>query len=145
MTLGNPKYNMNTKQYLKQAYLLNELIDSDLKELENLRDLSTSITSDTSKERVQSSSPSDKIGNIVVKIITLENQINDEIDKFIDLKSEIRSTISAVVNPNEKLVLRLRYIEFLTWEQVAERMTYSVKQVFRIHGEAIKNLTSPES
>lgn len=135
---------MNAKQYLKQAYRLNELIDSDLKELENLRSLSTSITSDTTKERVQSSTVSDKIGNIVVKIVDLENQINDEIDKFVDLKKEIRDAINTVTNPNERLVLRLRYIVFLTWEQVAEKMTYSLKQVHRIHSEALKNIVIPK-
>lgn len=135
---------MNAKQYLKQAYRLNELIDSDLKELENLRSLSTSITSDTTKERVQSSTVSDKIGNIVVKIVDLENQINDEIDKFVDLKKEIRDAINTVTNPNERLVLRLRYIAFLTWEQVAEKMTYSLKQVHRIHSEALKNIVIPK-
>lgn len=136
---------MNVKQYLKQAYRLNELINSDLAELQNLRSLSVSISSDMSKERVQSTKQPDKIGSIVAKIVDLENEINAEINQFVDLKKEIRDKINLLTNRNQQLVLRLRYIEFLTWEQVAERMTYSVKQVFRIHGEAIKNLTRTES
>lgn len=136
---------MNVKQYLKQAYRLNELINSDLAELQNLRSLSISISSDMSKERVQSTKRPDKIGSIVAKIVDLENEINAEINQFVDLKKEIRDKINLLTNRNQQLVLRLRYIEFLTWEQVAKRMTYSMKQVFRIHGEAIKNLTRPES
>ena len=135
---------MNAKQYLKQAYRLNDLINSDLKELSNLRSLSTSISSDMSQERVQSTKQPDKIGGIVAKIVDLENEINAEIDQFVDLKKEIRDAVNTLSNRNEQLVLRLRYIEFLTWEQVAERMTYSLKQVFRIHGEAVKNIVIPE-
>lgn len=138
---------MTAKQYLRQAYRLNELINSHIKELEQLRLISTSVPSiDFSKERVQGGQfPGDKIANIVGKIVDLERQINAEIDSFIDLKKEIHDAIEAVKNPNERLVLRCRYIEFLTWEQVAERMNYSIKQVHRIHSEALKNVVVPKS
>lgn len=138
---------MTAKQYLRQAYRLNELINSHIKELEQLRLISTSVSStDFSKERVQGGQlPGNKIVNIIGKIVDLERQINAEIDSFIDLKKEIHDVIEAVKNPNERLVLRYRYIEFLTWEQVAERMNYSIKQVHRIHSEALKNVVVPKS
>ena len=47
---------MNAKQFLRQAYKLNELIESDKDELENLRSLSTSIAGDMTQERVQTNS-----------------------------------------------------------------------------------------
>ena len=36
---------MTAKEFLKQAYRLNELINSDLEELQNLRELSRSVSS----------------------------------------------------------------------------------------------------
>lgn len=136
---------MTAKQYLRQAYHLNELINSHIKELEQLRLISTSVPStDFSKERVQGGQlPGDKIANIVGKIVDLEKQISAEIDDFIDLKKEIHDAIDAVKNPKERLVLRYRYIEFLTWEQTAERMNYSIMQVHRIHSNALKNFVVP--
>jgi len=136
---------MTAKQYLRQAYHLNELINSHIKELEQLRLISTSVPStDFSKERVQGGQlPGDRISNIIAKIVDLEKQINDEIDHFVDLKKEIHDAIDAVKNPKERLVLRYRYIEFLTWEQTAERMNYSIMQVHRIHSNALKNFVVP--
>jgi DNA-directed RNA polymerase specialized sigma subunit len=138
---------MTAKQYLRQAYRLNELINSHIKELESLKLLSTSLPStDFSQERVQGGQlPGDRISNIIAKIVDLEKQINDEIDSFIELKKEVHNVINAVTSSNERLVLRCRYIEFLTWEQTADRMAYSIKQVHRIHSEALQNVIVPKS
>lgn len=137
---------MTAKQYLRQAYRLNELINSHIKELEQLRLLSTSVPStDFSKERVQGGKlPEDKISNIIAKIVDLEKQINDEIDSFVDLKKEIHDIIEAVKSPDQRLVLRCRYIEFLTWEKTAEIMNYSIKQIHRIHSAALQNVVIPK-
>lgn len=136
---------MTSKQYLKQAYRLNELIDSDLAELSRLRELATSISgADFSQDRVQNGNkPGSKIENIVAKIIDLEAAINDEIDKFVDLKVAIRKGIKTVENRNEELLLRLRYIEFLSWDDIQARMTCGERQVHNIHARALKNFKIP--
>lgn len=137
---------MTPKQYLRQAYRLNELINSHIREVKQLKLLSTSVPStDFSKERVQGGKlPGDRISNIIAKIVDLEKQINDEIDRFVDLKKEIHDAVDNVKNVNEQLVLRYRYIEFLTWEQISERMNYSIMQVHRIHSNALRNFIIPK-
>jgi DNA-directed RNA polymerase specialized sigma subunit len=137
---------MTPKQYLRQAYRLNELINSHIREVKQLKLLSTSVPStDFSKERVQGGKlPGDKISNIIAKIVDLEKQINDEIDHFVDLKKEIHDIIEAVKSPDQRLVLRCRYIEFLTWEKTAEIMNYSIKQIHRIHSAALQNVVIPK-
>lgn len=88
--------------------------------------------------------PGDRISNIIAKIVDLEKQINDEIDHFVDLKKEIHDVIEAVKSPDQRLVLRCRYIEFLTWEKTAEIMNYSIKQIHRIHSAALQNVVIPK-
>ncbi len=131
---------MNTKEFLSQAYGLNEIINSNLRELEEIRALSTSITTLKTETKVKTSTISDITSNVVAKIVDYEREINKEIDKFIDIKKELRQIISIVEKPNERLLLRLRYLEFLTWEQVAEKMSYSLKQIYRIHIKAIESV-----
>jgi DNA-directed RNA polymerase specialized sigma subunit len=137
---------MTAKQYLRQAYRLNELINSHIREVEQLRLLSTSVPStDFSKERVQGGKlPGYRISNIIAKIVDLEKQINDEIDHFVNLKKEIHDIIEAVKSPDQRLVLRCRYIEFLTWEKTAKIMNYSIKQIHRIHSAALQNVVIPK-
>jgi len=136
---------MTAKQYLRQAYRLNELINSHIREVEQLRLMSTSLPgTNFSQERVQGGNlPGDRMPNIIAKIVDLEQQINQEIDRFIDLKKEIHDSIDKIKNRKEQLVLRYRYIEFLTWEQTAERMNYSIMQVHRIHSNALQNFIVP--
>lgn len=48
------------------------------------------------------------------------------------------------LEPRERRLVRLHYIDGLTWEQVAVEMTYSWRQVHRIHGEALEKLKEEE-
>ena len=136
---------MTAKQYLKQAYRLNELINSDLEELAQLKALSTSISSPNLSGMPPSSTRNTEpfFVKCINKIVDLEKIINDEIDRFVELKKEIREVINNVPDPDERLVLRLRYIEFLKWEAVASSMGLSLKQVHRIHASALMNVKIP--
>lgn len=134
------------KQYLKQAYRLNELINSNLQELQDLKQLSLSISAiDYSKERVQggTSSSDAKFVDLISKIVELEEVIDKDVDRFVNLKIQIRDTINAVENLDEQVLLRYRYINFLTWEQICEKMNVSLRTIHRIHSTALKNVKIP--
>lgn len=133
---------MTPKQYLQQAYLLDEKINSRLRELEQLRRLEASVQGvDLTRERVQCSRRfRSQVENIAQKIIDLEQRINSEIDRLLELKLEIRKVIESVDNETEQLLLRLRYIEYKRWDEIAEIMGYSKRQVTRLHGYALQKI-----
>ena len=137
---------MQAKQYLKQIYRLNELIQCNKQELNDLRLLSDSIPGiDYSKDRVQTS-PSGDAGftNIIAKIIELENAISTDIEKMLSLKLEVRTVINEVQNNEEKLLLKLRYLNFLHWEDICDEMNVSMRTAHRIHAAALANVKVPE-
>ena len=138
---------MTAKQYLKQAHRLNELIQCNQQELADLRLLSDSLPGiDYSKDRVQTS-PSSEAGftNIVAKIIELENAINADIEKMLSLKLEIRTVINAVQDNEEKLLLKHRYLNFMSWDNICEEMSVSMRTAHRIHAAALANVKVPEN
>lgn len=137
---------MQAKQYLKQAYRLNDLINSDLEELDELRIFSKSISSPN-----LSGMPRSETGNVeptfaraVDKIIDLEDHINKEITHLVDLKKEIRSVINEVIDGDEKLLLKYRYINFCTWDDICEKMNVSMRTAHRIHAAALEHVKVPE-
>lgn len=134
---------MTAKQYLRQAYRLNELIDSDLEELDQLRDLASSVSS--SNLSGMPHSPNRDVEPSFVrclpKIIDLENKINDEIDKYVDLKEEIRSKIEQIPDKNERLILQNRYLLFHTWEVIAEELNFTTQWVHEIHKRALQDFS----
>lgn len=48
------------------------------------------------------------------------------------------------LEPRERHLVRLHYIDGLTWEQVAVEMGYGWRQVHRIHGDALAKLKEEE-
>ena len=136
---------MTAKQYLSQAYRLNERINSDLSELDRLRDLATSLSGvnydgvRVSKTR-STEAPFEKT---ICKIIDAEKKINAEIDRLVDLKAEISEAISQLANVDEQLLLRFRYINNYGWEKIAVLMSVSMRTVHRIHASALRNFQPP--
>lgn len=137
---------MTPKQYLQQAYLLNELIDSNIVELEMLqatKDGLSGISYD--KENVQGGKlPTSQPENITIKIERLQEEINREIDQYVDLKLDIHAAINRMRDSAERLILRLRYIEFRQWDDIQTVMKKERTQVFSIHQKALNHFVVPE-
>lgn len=136
---------MKAKEYLRQAYRINELIQSNQQELDELRDLSVNLSAtDYSKDKVQTSSSDDaSYTKIVEKIIELENAIKDDIEKMLSLKLEIRNVVNDVSDNEERLLLKLRYLNFLTWDSVCDEMNVSARTAHRIHAAALSHVKIP--
>ncbi len=131
------------EKYLKQAYRLNELINSNKEEIAELRLLSTGIGAiDYSKDsgkNIQVCGDAN-FTNTVAKIIELENLINVDIERMVNLKIEIRTMINMVLDKDAKLLLKYRYLNFLTWEKICENMSISMRTAYRIHTTGLKNI-----
>lgn len=137
---------MNAKQYLNQSYKLNELIESNQQELADLNLLKASISGiDYSKDKVQVSPSGDaSFVKVVEKIVELEEAIEADTERMLELKLEIRNVINLVVDNEEKLLLKYRYLNFLSWEEICDRMNVSIRTAHRIHSEALESVVVPE-
>ena len=103
---------MKAKEYLKQAYRLDQRINSNIKEVGELRAMAGSISSpQLSADKVQTSHNGDApFERALVRIWEMEAKIDAEIDLYVDLKNQIREVISQIDNVDEQMVLRYRYI-----------------------------------
>lgn len=54
-------------------------------------------------------------------------------------RDQIDLAIRRMENPDEQRVLRLRYLWGFKWEEVAVKMSYSWKQIHRLHSSALDN------
>ena len=73
-----------------------------------------------------------------MKMIDLENEINADIDRLVDLKREMATLIERVVDPSHRLLLEMRYLGGNTWEDIAQKMGYDLRWVYRLHGKALQ-------
>ena len=135
---------MTAKEYLQQAYRLNELIDSDVHELERLRDLAGRISSPNFGERVQSSRNLDApFVKYLGDIMEMEEKIQKELCRLVVLKKQILAALESVTDREERLLLTYRYLNNESWEQIAEGLSVSMSTVHRIHASALRNFPVP--
>lgn len=137
---------MTPKEYLKQAYRLDQRINSDIAEVGRLREMSVSISSPGFGEKVQTMRNTDApFIKSLNRIYDLEERINHEIDLYVNLKDQIRDVIDTVENTDERMVLRYRYIHNYTWERIGEELLADARTVRRWHGQALNHVTLPEN
>lgn len=75
----------------------------------------------------------------IAKVDELLDELKESLYIRIDLRKEIIRKIESMSEETEKIVLRYRYIQLLKWEEIAIRMSYSWKQIHRIHGSALNH------
>ena len=118
---------MTAKEYLSQAYRIDQRINSKLGQVGSLRALATKATATISNTPPSGSRDIQPMESIIVKIFALENEINADIDALVDLKREIVGVIKSIENPECQTLLELRYLCFFSWEKVAVEMDYDLR------------------
>ena len=135
---------MTVKEYLGQAYRLDQRINSKLEQLESLNDLATKCTSTLTGMPKNPSRSTSMMADAVAKIVDLQAEINRDIDLLVDLKCEMVRVIKNVDHAEYQTLLELRYLCFKTWEQIAVDMNYSIDNVYRIHRKALCAVSLPK-
>ena len=128
---------MTAKEYLGQAYRLDQRINSKLEQVAALNDLATKATSTLTGMPRNPNRATSMMADAIAKIIDLQAEINNDIDRLVDLKREIVGLIKTINNMEYQTLLEKRYLCFETWEQIAVDMGYNVRHVYRIHDEAV--------
>lgn len=135
---------MTAKEYLSQAFHIDQRISSKLSQVMRLREAATNCTA-TLSDMPRPDSPSrQQMADTICKIVDLEREINEDIDRLVDLKAEARRTINAVSDPDQQLILELRYLCYKPWLEIAEAMGYSEAGVYKLHGKALRKIHVPE-
>lgn len=129
---------MTAKEYLSEVQRLQNNIELKQRELQSVRDAATRITTSYSGVKVHSNSHYDKVADNATKIADLNEEINREIDEFVDRKHKIINQIQGLGNINYVNVLYFRYVELNDFFTIAEQMNYTYQYVVFLHGKALK-------
>ena len=129
---------MTAKSYLQQIKRCDINIDNGVEELTRLNALATRVTSAVSGDVVSRTRNTDTLGDTVAKIIKLQEDINREVDRYVDIKREAMRLLSQLENPVYYQILHSRYILYKTWEQIACDMDFTYQWVCELHGRALQ-------
>ena len=136
---------MTGKEYMLQYWQAKVIVRRLESQQASIRDLLGNVTVDPSSEHVQTSRDPDQIGKLVAKLADIQDKLNEEKLRAIDLMDEIYGVINKLGDPDEQLILQMRYIKMLPWSKVEKELEkvqryYCLDWVMRKHRHALKEI-----
>lgn len=129
-----------TKKEFREIIYLDHLINSKIRLLDNLKFNRLQVKSMQLKtDVVQVSKQGNKQEDLIIRILDLEKEITKDIDNLICEKKKAKTVIDKLDGPY-RLVMSMRYLECMKWEEIAYRIGYSIQAVYKIHGQALKRV-----
>lgn len=115
---------MTIHEYLGQVHMIDQKINISIKEYR-------AITTDKKSD--------------IESIKAEQRRINREIDRYIDLKHEIKDRINSLGNKNMISILSGKYLQGMTIDQICQSMHYSRERIYQIMNEALDILSKKYS
>ena len=135
------KNNQSVEDYLYQAWYIDTNIASCVNELNAIRIKAYSApTANYSDIVVMGGEKHSKTEDCALKVLEYEEKLNGLMQEYAKLKCEIQDAIEGVKDMRQRTVLRLRFIERLSFRDIAICIAYSKSQVERIYQEALKSV-----
>ena len=135
---------MTAKEYLSQAYRLDQRIASKLEMVESLNELAIKCTSTLTSMPSNPSKRVSPMADAVMKIIDLQDEINRDFERLVDLKREINLVIRVVEYNEYRMILEKRYISNKSWPEIAVELGYNLRHLYRLHDAALNKVKIPE-
>lgn len=130
---------MNVREYLGQIKKCEICINQKIKEREKARKQITFIQGIRyDRDKVQTS-PKDSMSDLVVKLISIDEDVLSTIEYYTDLMNKIIRQIQALENAAEISILFDVYVESKDLMQIADEMHLSYSRVAHIHTDGLQH------
>jgi hypothetical protein len=129
---------MTAKEYLSQAYRLDQRINSKKNQISSLENMAMDCTyTVTGMPRDPSPSVS-PMEDAVCKIMDIKNELKKELTQLLYYKISILELIHGVKDLEYQLILEKRYLCYQQWEEIANDLNYSVSWVLKLHRKSLR-------
>ena len=124
-------------EYLKQLREIDGDVENLISEAERWRLIATGTTSRSDGERVQSSGNHQRMADAVCRYVDIEEDIKRHLAALAEKRKEILETIRQL--PYDKRnVLHKRYVQDMTFDEIAAACDKSRSWVTSVHGRALQ-------
>lgn len=119
---------------------MDSIIKNKLIEQRQWKDVALGITANMDGERVQSSGSQSKMADALNKCMDMEREIDEAVDKLIDAKRDVIATIEKLDSPMEYRILHERYIQYMSFQEIADKYGKEYGWATTTHGRALANV-----
>lgn len=131
---------MTAEEYLGQVKALDHQISIQLDILSSLRDMALKVTSVMQEDVVSRTRDPHQLDGTISKIMDLEKEIDAMVDELVDRKREVARLILKIGDPQAEDVIRLHYILYRDWKEIAELKHISRRSVYRLRDVGLKRM-----
>ncbi|MBT3273406.1 MAG: hypothetical protein HN368_09640 [Spirochaetales bacterium] len=129
---------MTAKEYLRQAYRLDQRINSKKNQIVSLENVAMSCTSAITGMPRNPSPTVSQMADAVCRMVDIKNEMKDELTQLLNYKISILELIRGVKDIEYKLILEKRYLCYQPWEEIACELHYSVSWVLKLHRKSLR-------
>lgn len=127
---------VDPKKYLKQI----EHIDADIKsrqeEVNRLRS-SLMIKTSTLKQSVVQETRQGMFDERYMNLLDKVDDLSDKIEELVILKVKVSNEIDKINDRASRIILRERYLNLKTFEEIAKTIDYDPRYTHTLHGKAL--------
>lgn len=135
--MTDKELSQRAKDYFAQIRKTDRLIQRLTDTVNTLRSGLTSQSYELKPDKVQTSGAKDTLGETIVKIMSLEDDINARINELVDMKQEAFTMINRIPDLDQQNILIGRYIQLKKWEDIALELNFSIQWVYELHGKGL--------
>ena len=128
---------MTSKDYLARGLYLDRRIKCKAEQLVELKCLATKVTSMLNDVKVQTAKNDHKQEDIIIKIVEYREELLQDMDRLMEIKKETKKAIDTVEGDEERMILEMRYLLYMRWEEIAAKLGYSIQHIFRMRNKAL--------
>lgn len=135
---------MDIKLYLNQAFFLDKQVNSLIKVKEETINLAQRCTANyqnnTTSASIKNDSKTNRQELLYIKIADQGTQIDQQIDKLVDIRNEIEQLINTVDDTDGQSILRMRYLAYMSMSDIADIMGCTRATVYNKFNKALKKI-----
>lgn len=131
---------MTAKEYLNDIRKLDNEIQTLKEQIDRLRQDAEGVRAMELTDMPKGGKTRD-MGDAVADVVDLQMLCAEYISDLVRRKSDAMACISKIEGSELRNVLFLRYMQCLEWDEIIDRLHYSRRTVFHLHGEALQEFS----
>lgn len=135
---------MTGREYLRRAFEIDRRLQARYRRLSVLESRASGSYYREESEVCHQTYVRSRMEEYSIKVVELQELISDDEKLLSDVRGEIKSVIRAVGNELYISVLDMRYLQYLSWDEICAQTGYSKSYIFKLHGCALEYVVIPK-
>ena len=128
------------RMYLRQVRDAHRRAEVLCAQAEKYRVLAMRATGRMDAVRISGTPHRSNVETYVLELVDTHEKLQKEIHRLLNISHQAETLIAKLPDSRHRSVLQMRYLCALDWEEVAERLHFTIRWAHKLHREAIEML-----